>query len=183
MSRPVHGNLKYGGVALGDVRSFGPVVDENSRVLILGSMPGEESLRKQQYYANPRNQFWPIIYAIFGLKPDVSYDKRINFVLSKGIALWDVIERCERKGSLDSNIRNEKPNNIKELLKAYQNIRLVVFNGIKAYKTYRKNIGFGQADGIIYKRLPSTSPVPGKNIKSLTEKVKDWKIISEFLNK
>lgn len=162
-------------------RSFGPIIDKNSKVLILGSIPGEESLRQHQYYANPRNHFWPIIYALFGREVEVSYDKRTEFLLDKGIALWDVIEKCERKGSLDANIRNEKPNDIKELLVNNANIILVSFNGTKAYETYKKKVGYFPTDKILFKRLPSTSPIPGKNIKSFQEKLEEWKVVLEFL--
>ena len=71
-------------------------------------MPGEESLRKQEYYGHPRNQFWRIIYALFDVPLEDNYEKKLMFLKSKGIALWDVIESCWREGSLDSNIRNEK---------------------------------------------------------------------------
>lgn len=168
---------------MNEVQSFKPIVNNNSKVLILGSMPGKESLRKQQYYAHPRNHFWPIIYAMFGLKPDNPYDKRIHFLLNKGIALWDVIKICEREGSLDHNIKNEKTNNITELLKLHSNIALVVFNGTKAYDTYRKHIGFEKVKNITYKRLPSTSPIPGKNVKSFAEKLEEWEIIYDVLTK
>jgi len=157
--------------------SFQPIVNENSRVLILGSIPGVESLRRQQYYANRRNQFWPIIYNIFGLEPEDSYEQRTGFLLDKGIALWDVIEKCERVGSLDSNIKNEQPNNIRDLLKSHPNIWLVAFNGTKAYETYRKKVGFEQNGELTYRRLPSTSPIPGKNIKSFAEKLAEWKTV------
>lgn len=163
-------------------RSFGPILDKNSQVIILGSIPGEESLRQQQYYANPRNHFWTIIYTLFGQEVEVSYDKRIEFLLDKGIALWDVIEKCERKGSLDANIRNEKPNDIKGLLMNNINIKLVAFNGTKAYETYKKKVGYFPTDKI-FMRLPSTSPIPGKNIKSFPEKLKEWKVVLEFLVK
>lgn len=164
-----------------EVRSFQPVVDHRSRVLILGSMPGVESLRKQQYYAHPRNHFWQIIYGLFGRAPDASYEKRLDFILDQGLALWDVIEKCEREGSLDANIKNERANKIKELLTMYPNIRTVVFNGTKAYDTYRKKIGFATHGQLDYKRLPSTSPIPGKNIKTYAEKLEVWKIIRDYL--
>lgn len=162
-------------------QSFNPIIDNKSKVLVLGSIPGEESLQKQQYYANPRNHFWSIIYALFGLEAEQFYEKRINFLLDKGIALWDVIATCERIGSLDVNIKNEKPNRIKELLDEYHNIRFIAFNGTKAYDTYMKKINYFRNGAILYKKLPSTSPIPGKNIKTFTEKLDEWKIICEFI--
>jgi hypoxanthine-DNA glycosylase len=77
--------------------SFAPIVDEICRILILGSMPGEESIRQHQYYTNPRNQFWKIIYHIYNAEMDGDYHKKTEFLLSKQIALWDVIESCHRK--------------------------------------------------------------------------------------
>ena len=164
------------------IYSLRPIENEDSRVLILGSIPGAESLRKQQYYANQRNHFWPIIYGIFGQNPDEDYERRKRFLLAKGIALWDVIEKCERSGSLDANIKNEQPNKIEELLNTHPEIRLVVFNGTKAYDIYRKKIGFEENTARIYKLLPSTSPIPGKNIKTFAEKFEVWKSIAEYLN-
>lgn len=164
-----------------EAKAFPPIIDNNSRVLILGSVPGQESLRKQQYYAYPRNHFWKIIYSIFNRVPDDNYNKRTSFILQRGIALWDVIKQCERKGSLDSNIKNEEPNDIKQLLKDYQNIKLVVFNGTKAYETYRKNIGFEENSNITFKKMPSTSPIPGRYNKTFEGKLEDWKYITNFL--
>lgn len=162
-------------------QSFNPIIDSNAKVLVLGSIPGEESLRKQQYYANPRNHFWSIIYALFDKEAEPLYEERIKFLLDKGIALWDVIASCERIGSLDANIKNEKLNKIKELLDEYNNIRFIAFNGTKAYDTYIKKINYFANGAILAKKLPSTSPIPGKNIKTFNEKLDEWKIIREFI--
>lgn len=86
------------------IKSFEPLVDKESKVLILGSMPGVMSLNKQQYYGNPRNHFWKIIYSLFNEVEDELYEQKKAFLLRKGIALWDVINNCYREGSLDSNI-------------------------------------------------------------------------------
>jgi len=87
--------------------SFPPIADSSCVCLILGSMPGEESLRRQQYYGHPRNAFWRIINENL---PNRSYEDRCSFLLAHGIALWDVLKSAHRQGSLDSAIRNEKPN-------------------------------------------------------------------------
>jgi len=165
------------------ITSFPPIINNDSRVLILGSMPGAESLRQKQYYANPRNQFWPIIYLLFGEEPEEAYEQRTRFLLDKGIALWDVIEKCERAGSLDANIRNEQPNRVGQLLRAYPAIRLVAFNGTKAYDTFKRKLGFEQDGSREYRLLPSTSPIPGKNIKSVADKLAKWRVITDYLRK
>ena len=154
--------------------SFQPIIDERSRVLILGSMPGVESLRLQQYYANPRNQFWKILYELFETPASQVYEKRISFIKSKKIAVWDVIENCYREGSLDSKIREEKVNDFRALFKTYPDIKTVMFNGGKAYETYKKWIGFGVPAGVKFQKLTSSSPA---NTKRYEEKMREWSII------
>lgn len=160
------------------LRSFQPIVDDQSRVLILGSMPGVESLRLQQYYANPRNQFWKIIFALFDLEPFEDYNERILFLKKKQIALWDVIEMCSREGSLDSKIREEQVNDFSHLFKEYSNIKAVMFNGGKAFETYKKWIGFSTTEDVMFHKLTSTSPA---NTKKYDEKLTEWRIIRAFL--
>ena len=140
------------------IKSFKPVIDKNSRVLILGSMPGNESLRLRQYYAHPRNLFWPLIYNIFGCEPQDDYDLRISFLMKKGIALWDVYKSCTRNGSLDNNIRNEELNDVAGLIKSHPGINVVFCNGGEAEKQFRTNILNKLNRPILYKRLYSTSP-------------------------
>ncbi|MDO0825086.1 DNA-deoxyinosine glycosylase [Desulfosporosinus nitroreducens] len=163
---------------MSQVSSFKPIVDERSRILILGSIPGVESLRLQEYYANPRNQFWKLIYAHFELEPSECYEERVSFVKSKGIALWDVIGNCLREGSLDSAIREEKVNNFRGLFKAYPGIEIVLFNGGKAYETYKKWVGFKALPNITFLKLTSSSPA---NTKKYEEKLREWGVIKEFL--
>lgn len=134
--------------------SFAPIADNSCRVLILGSMPGEESLRLQQYYGHPRNAFWRIICE--GLHNE-SYEQKCSYLLDHNIALWDVLQSAERKGSLDSAIKNEVPNELDNFLKQYKNITHIFFNGGKAKNSFRKYF----TD--LYHRynctqLPSTSP-------------------------
>ena len=136
--------------------SFSPVADEHARVLILGTMPGEESLRRQEYYANPRNRFWKLIVAIFNEELPVSYKERKKLLLKHRIAIWDVAEEAEREGSLDSTIRNERPHDLERFLDKHKRVVLVCFNGQKAAALHDKY--FSRRQGVRYKTLPSTSP-------------------------
>jgi hypoxanthine-DNA glycosylase len=165
---------------LGDARSFQPIIDSASKILILGSMPGVQSLEQQKYYANPQNQFWRIIYSLFHTPLDPEYDNRISFIKDKGIGLWDVLESCDREGSLDSNIRNEKVNDFKSLLKTFPNIQCILFNGTKAYETFRKGVGFDCFGFITFERLPSTSPA---NAQRFEQKLSEWNILLNYINK
>lgn len=159
-----------------------PVVDSSTKVLIVGSMPGKQSLEKQQYYGNPRNHFWPIIGELLHIEVPDDYGERMALLRKHAIGLWDTIEACERKGSLDAAIRNEKPNDFHTLFQSYPNIELVLFNGSKAFDVFKKHIGLELLARRAYKKMPSTSPIPGKNIKSFDEKVEDWRIMQSYLS-
>ena len=158
-----------------------PIVDTSTKVLIVGSMPSKLSLEKQQYYGNPRNHFWPIVGKILEVDVPMDYEGRLELLRKHGIGLWDTIASCERKGSLDATIRNEKPNDFQALFKHYPNIRLLIFNGSKAFEVFKKHIGFEVLGNRPYKKMPSTSPIPGKNIKSFEEKLEDWRVIGTYL--
>ena len=90
------------------ISSFPPIIDKESKILILGSIPGVKSLEMQQYYAHPQNKLWKIICEIFNEEFTTDYTERIKILEKYHVALWDVIDTCERKGSLDSEIRNEE---------------------------------------------------------------------------
>ncbi|NEN87248.1 DNA-deoxyinosine glycosylase [Paenibacillus elgii] len=137
-----------------------PVADERCRLLILGSMPGEASLRAQQYYGHPRNGFWPLLYALLdGGEPAAAYEERLRFALSRGVALWDVLAACEREGSLDTAIRRPEANGFARFYAAYPGIRHVFFNGSTAADLYRRQVMKEAADdGKSYTLLPSSSP-------------------------
>jgi len=141
-------------------------------------MPGVESLRLHQYYANPRNQFWKLLYSLFDSEPCPDYEEKVSFIKSKNIALWDVIENCYREGSLDSNIRAEKVNDFPGLYAAYPNLKTVLFNGGKAYETYKKSIGFGLPSESTFHKLTSSSPA---NTKRYEEKLKEWAVVRNSL--
>src|ERR1700751_4240082 len=104
------------------VESFPPIVSERSRLLILGSMPGEASLKAGQYYAHPRNAFWHIMGELFGVGPSLPYPERLARLQSVGVALWDSLQVCVRPGSLDASITEEVPNHFPGFFAKYPNI-------------------------------------------------------------
>ncbi|CAA7195256.1 DNA-deoxyinosine glycosylase [Chryseobacterium potabilaquae] len=156
--------------------SFPPIIDDHSRILILGSIPGIKSLEKQEYYAHPQNKFWKIIFELFGEELTMDYTEKINMLKKKQIALWDVIDSCERKGSLDSEIRNEEANQIIELLEKYPNVKTIFCNGGKSYKNLQKIIGNNFKTPFYL--LPSTSPL---HTISFERKFESWKLILNYL--
>ncbi len=158
-----------------------PVVDEKTKVLIVGSMPGMQSLEKQQYYGHPRNHFWSIIGQLIDEPVPQDYDQRIDLLRKCKIGLWDAIERCERVGSLDSNIKNEIPNDFAALFRQYPQIEAVLFNGGKAHDVFKKKVGFSLLAGRNYYKMPSTSPIPGRNIKTFEQKVEAWRILQSYI--
>jgi len=156
---------------------FPPIAKETVKVLILGTMPGEESLRKNEYYANPRNSFWKIMASMFGFDSLAQYEERKRILLENRIALWDVIKSCERKGSLDSSINNETIiiNDFTLFFTRYPNIRNVFFNGAKAENEYFKRVLPKLSETkfeIKYDRLPSTSPAMAQL--SFNAKLLEW---------
>ena len=159
------------------IHSFDPIINPQSKILILGTMPGRESLEKQQYYGNARNQFWKIIYALFEVDLDFDYEQRKKFLLDKRIALWDVIDNCTRKGSLDSDIKFEKANDFTAIFSKYTNLGKIFFNGKKAQDIYEKKVGI-YIPGIVHETLPSTSPA---YTIGLNKKIESWQKILELL--
>jgi hypoxanthine-DNA glycosylase len=142
------------------LQGFPPVAARDARVLVLGSMPGVASLQANRYYAHPRNGFWPIMGALLGADPALPYARRLARMKAAGIALWDVLDRCERKGSLDSAIVDStaQANDFAAFFRRHARLTTVLFNGAKAETAYRR---FGpplDAYGLRAVRLPSTSP-------------------------
>lgn len=158
------------------ISSFPPLIDTQSEILILGSIPGVKSLEMQQYYAHPQNKFWKIIFELFNESFTEDYTERIKVLKKHHIALWDVIDSCERKGSLDSEIKNEEANQIAELVEQYPNIKAIFCNGGKSYKNLQKVLGKNYKLPIIL--LPSTSPL---HTVSFEKKLEEWVRILEFL--
>jgi TDG/mug DNA glycosylase family protein len=158
-------------------RSFPPIANERARVLVLGTLPGEESLRRGEYYAHPRNLFWPILFALFDATPAAGYAERLAFVAAHRIALWDVCQRGERDASADATIRREQPNAIDRLLDAYPAIGAVAFNGTGARRLYDRH--FARRPGLTYLALPSTSPAYARI--GFTGKLARWAAVREVL--
>ncbi len=160
------------------LRSFRPVVDGRSRILILGTMPGPEALRKREYYGFTGNHFWKLLPAIFGRRePLASYKEKIAFVREHRIALWDTIARCTREGALDSAIRQSVPNDIIGLIQKYPGIHTIFLNGKTSEKLY--NAHFRKRLHIAAYTLPSTSPAHASM--SLAAKLERWGVINDFL--
>lgn len=134
-----------------------PVADARTRLVILGSFPGVASLQTQQYYAHPHNQFWPIVAALWPEhpQPDRSqYAARCEWLLARGLGLWDVYGSCERQGSLDSAIRQPQVNDFAALQRRCPQLQAIAHNGGESYKHAGLLRGLGWQ---VYK-LPSTSP-------------------------
>lgn len=164
------------------VYGFPAISHPDARILILGSMPGRESLAQQRYYAHPRNAFWPILCDLFQIK-ETEYRKRCEQLTHKGVAVWDVLQACFRSGSLDADIDNSTivTNNFEQFFFDHPGISRIFFNGAKAESVYRKHVlqGLGnQASKLSLQRLPSTSPAYAGM--SLERKKEAWRVILDF---
>jgi len=163
------------------VRGFPPISRPDARVLILGSMPSRESLARRQYYAHPRNAFWPILTDLLEIEAN-AYEERVEQVKHRGVAIWDVLEACFRSGSLDSAIDDESlvTNDFSTFYTGHPNIERVFFNGAKAEAVYRRRVlpGLsGAAAALPLQRLPSTSPANAGM--SLERKKAAWRVLIE----
>ena len=139
-------------------KSLPPLVGENPLILVLGSLPGDKSIIQGEYYANSGNRFWPIITKLTNQSTvPQTYEEKQRLLFSHGIALWDVAYKASRKGSSDSEIRDEIPNDLSQFLNKHPSIRVIAFNGRKAQKIYVKHFA-GQFRNIKTIYLKSTSP-------------------------
>lgn len=159
------------------VRSFPPISAPGARLLILGSMPGIASLEAGQYYAHPRNAFWPIMGQLFGAGPDLPYAERAARLQSQGVAVWDVLRLCVREGSLDSNIRDEVPNDFAAFFAAQPGIVRILLNGGKAATSFRRHAAYLLPPGAQAITVPSTSPAHAA--RSLDQKLTLWRAALE----
>ncbi len=158
---------------------FAFVAEPDARLLILGSMPGRESLRQQQYYAHPRNAFWAIMAGLFDFDPALPYPNRLQELTANHIALWDVAHHCTRPGSLDADIRDAEANDFNAFLARHPHIYRVYFNGSKAESLFLKLVMPTLSRPLICKRLPSTSPAHAAM--SQQEKYQHWQEIRQAL--
>jgi hypoxanthine-DNA glycosylase len=155
--------------------SFAPISHSNATILILGTMPGVQSLALQQYYGHPRNAFWKIIFSVFETPFSTDYGFRKSILLDHRIALWDVLEVCVREGSLDSAIEQEVANDFDSFLKAHPHIKHIFFNGQKAAKYFKQHVVVTGTYHLI--TLPSTSPANAGM--SFEKKLMEWQIIKQ----
>ena len=158
--------------------------NRNTKVLILGSMPGRKSLIEDQYYAHPQNAFWPIMGELFGFDAGLAYEERLARLREARVALWDTAHQCVRPGSLDSAIKLETvvANDFESFFNTHQEIRAIFFNGRKAEELYRRLIQpnlspeFQQIEQYL---LPSTSPANAAM--SRAQKCASWKKVRDTL--
>lgn len=168
------------GEGMSRAHGFAPVANADAVVLVLGSMPGKASLAAGQYYAHPRNSFWPIMGELFGAHPGLPYKKRLQILKSSGIALWDVLASCTRSSSLDSHIEEGSiiPNDFESFFLCHPNIKRVFFNGTKAEQCFRRYVRPSLTRrSFPYQRLPSTSPANAGM--SYGEKLNAWRIVGQ----
>jgi double-stranded uracil-DNA glycosylase len=169
---------------MGTVTGFPPIADKSAVILILGSMPSIKSLDEQQYYAHPRNSFWFIITKLLSSDTELEYEQKKALLLHNRIALWDVLNTCQRKGSLDSSIKNDSTvaNDFNAFFDDHPLIKAVYFNGTRAQQEYNRHILptlDAKYSSIEYERLPSTSPAMASL--SREQKLQQWKIILHYL--
>jgi len=160
-------------------RSFPPVVDEQVRILILGSLPGNVSLAHSQYYAHPQNRFWKLLSEVTGADlPALSYPDRLQTLLANHIGLWDVVAEAQRDGSLDSNIRDHVHNDLPSLAATLPQLATIAFNGGTATKLGLKALG-PQAARYRIVQLPSSSPA---YTRPYAEKLEAWLVLQDCLD-
>ncbi|AKB17186.1 MULTISPECIES: DNA-deoxyinosine glycosylase [unclassified Methanosarcina] len=155
-------------------RGFTPFLDENTRILILGSLPSDESIRKQQYYGNPGNDFWRLVGRAIGENlQNMAYEKKLEVLKSNGIGLWDVFHAGSREGSQDSRIRDEEINDFSSLKEIVPELKLVCFNGKKAgeYEPLLRGMGYQT------KVLPSSS---GANRRFSKNRELEWEVVFKY---
>ena len=138
-------------------RSMAPAGSGDARLLILGSLPGEASLKAQRYYAHPQNQFWRLLGAAIGEElAGMEYERRLERLGARRIALWDVVGEARRQGSLDGAIRGATPNKLVDYVATHPRLQAIAFNGQTAARLGR--LALSEADGLTLIDLPSSSP-------------------------
>jgi hypoxanthine-DNA glycosylase len=149
-----------------------PVLDANTRLLVLGSFPGVASLRAQQYYGHPQNQFWKILGALWSQDlMAMAYAQRLDAARAHGLGIWDVYAACEREGSLDTAIRAGELNDLKSLRESCPELQAIAHNGSESFRHAKHT----QALGLPVHKLPSTSPANASW--SFERKLQAWKAV------
>lgn len=165
------------------IRGFGPIATKDAKVLVLGTIPGRQSLAKRQYYANPHNAFWFIMKSLLGADGEPDYEARTALLKTAGVALWDVLLIAERDRSVDSAIvaGSEVANDFRTFFSRHQQIRALFFNGARAESLFRRFAlpGLPQARSLPVFRLPSTSPANARL--SRHQKLEAWRAILDAL--
>lgn len=173
MTAPAPGN--------GRARAFAPVAGPGTRLLILGSLPGIALLAAREYYAHPRNGFWPLIGAVIGVEGLAArpYAERIAALEAAGVGLWDVIATAERRGSGDAEIRNPEAADLAGLLTTLPRLAAIGFNGATAARLGRRQLRGKATAGLALIDLPSTSPAHAA--RTLAQKHAAWSPLARFL--
>ncbi len=143
-------------------RGFPPLIAPGARVLVLGSLPGDESIRRNQYYGNDRNAFWPIMAELCGFDAAAAYEDRVAALTAAGVAVWDVLAAADRPGSLDSAITDEVANPIAELVASLPELRAIACNGGSARRLLKRHCPEVEKGAWTIAQLPSTSPAAAK---------------------
>lgn len=157
--------------------SFPPVVRADTRVLVLGSLPGERSLAEGRYYAHPQNQFWRLVGGAIGRELEgLGYEDRLAALLDAGVGLWDTVASATRRGSLDAAIRDAEHNPLADLAASLPELRAVAFNGATSAKIGTALLA---GSGLALLALPSSSPAHAAM--PFAEKLRLWRAIGEFL--
>jgi TDG/mug DNA glycosylase family protein len=155
--------------------SFAPIAGPQTRLLILGSLPGEVSLRRAQYYGHPQNQFWRLLGRVLGAELPQDYEARLEALQAAGVGLWDVVRTARRAGSLDAAIRDHEPNPLGEFAATLPKLRAIAFNGAAASAIGRKQLEGVAAELIT---LPSSSPA---HTLAFDRKAESWLALRDFL--
>ncbi|MDR1529552.1 MAG: DNA-deoxyinosine glycosylase [Burkholderiales bacterium] len=160
--------------------SFAPETTRDTRLLILGSLPGAVSLAAQAYYAHPRNHFWRIMGMLLDEENFAarSYAWRLRILKKNRIGLWDVVAQAEREGSLDQNLKNITENPLTELIETLPNLRAIAFNGNTATRIGMRQLKTLGDYAPVCLSLPSTSPA---NTMPFSEKLTMWQAVCLYL--
>ena len=166
------------------ITGFQPIAREDAVILILGSMPSNASIQASQYYAHPRNQFWSILLTLLDLPIALPYIERTEKLLENRLALWDVLQSCNRRGSLDADIDKHSmmPNDFNSFLKKHPHIHTIIFNGVTAEHIFHRQVRPSlSVRHLHYQRLPSTSPAHATL--SYAQKLTQWSVIQSLLGR